>query len=140
MNLRRSSMRLHSFQGIQGLPQMPVGVNHVSGMKCQLCAGKHINDLASQDEVGGGSMEPPGAEAASPKSSRSYISPSIPPIRSAIARRLHRKRPKATTLVPAEALRHARAPQRPSPRVAHSGSGISGPRGTIPVEFSALIE
>jgi|GEM_PF-6450214 len=34
-------MRLHSFQGIQGLPQMPVGVNHVSGMKCQLCAGKH---------------------------------------------------------------------------------------------------
>src|SRR5690606_37922889 len=41
MNLRRSSMRLHSFQGIQGLPQMPVGVNHVSGMKCQLCAGKH---------------------------------------------------------------------------------------------------
>jgi hypothetical protein len=34
MNLSRSSIGLHSFQGIFALPQKADGVTHVSGMNC----------------------------------------------------------------------------------------------------------
>jgi len=39
-NLRRSSIRLHSFQGIWVPPQMQKCVTYVSGIICYLCVGK----------------------------------------------------------------------------------------------------
>jgi transposase len=46
MNLRRSSIGLHSFQGIQGPPQMRQSVNHVIRMNCQLCPDKDSRSAA----------------------------------------------------------------------------------------------
>lgn len=43
MNLRRSSIGLHSFQGIRGPPQMRKSVNHVIRMNCQLCLEKDMH-------------------------------------------------------------------------------------------------
>jgi hypothetical protein len=41
MNLRRSSIGLHVLHGIRALSPNANCVNHVSGIKCQPCLGKH---------------------------------------------------------------------------------------------------